>query len=110
MSYTSNLTMVYLPTTSFRNIKGEFKAKAAVVSGEGGLLSFSNSTISNGQSLGVEMQPEAIAFGALTADTAPASVGFPEYIDEFDSDIPTQGFSSIPEAIKDIRQGKVNCL
>nr|POF22894.1 bifunctional riboflavin biosynthesis protein riba 1, chloroplastic [Quercus suber] len=41
------------------------------------------------------------------ADTAPTSGAFPIENDEFDLDCPTKGFSSIPEAIEDIRQGKM---
>ena len=116
--------MVYLASTSFNSMKGEVKVRAAVVSGEGDLLSYSNgndviskNTFSSDEPLGVEMQPDArvemqpdaIAFGALSADTAPTSVGFPEDSDEFDLDSPTVGFASIPEAIEDIQQGKVSC-
>ncbi|XP_050260521.1 bifunctional riboflavin biosynthesis protein RIBA 1, chloroplastic isoform X2 [Quercus robur] len=41
------------------------------------------------------------------ADTALTSGAFPIENDEFDLDSPTKGFSSIPEAIEDIRQGKM---
>ncbi|GAB4838518.1 hypothetical protein Ancab_028064 [Ancistrocladus abbreviatus] len=53
------------------------------------------------------MQSDAISFGTLAADTAPVSVGFPTNNDEFDLDSPSEGFSSIPGAIEDIRQGKI---
>lgn len=39
---------------------------------------------------------------------APTASGFPLENDEFDLDMPSEGFSSIPEAIEDIRQGKVS--
>jgi hypothetical protein len=38
---------------------------------------------------------------------APIIDGFSADDDELDLDLPTEGFSSIPEAIEDIRQGKV---
>ncbi|XAR53033.1 GTP cyclohydrolase II [Bertholletia excelsa] len=58
-------------------------------------------------SSGVERQPDAIAFRTLAAETTPAIVSFPIENGEFDLDHPTEGFSSIPEAIEDIRQGKM---
>lgn len=88
-----------------------------LVSGEGDLLSYPNgynlatkSALVDDQSVGIEVQPDVIALGALAADTAPTTIGFPIDSDEFDLDSPTEGFSSIPEAIEDIRQGKVGCL
>ncbi|KAL7199786.1 hypothetical protein ACSBR2_021980 [Camellia fascicularis] len=56
---------------------------------------------------GIEIQLDAIAFGTLGAETTPATFGFPIDNDEFDLDYPTKAFSSIPEAIEDIRQGKM---
>lgn len=95
-------------------IKRVGKTRAAIVSDEGDLLSYSSgsntapngSFIQNG-SAGIELQPDAIAFGTLTADTASIPSGFPIDDNEFDLDRPTEGFSSIPEAIEDIRQGKM---
>lgn len=85
-----------------------------MLSGEGGLLSYSNdendTAITDDQSVGIEIQPDAIAFGTLGADTALTTNGFPIDNDEFDLDHPTEGFSSIPDAIEDIRQGKVGCF
>lgn len=59
---------------------------------------------------GTEIQPDAVAFATLSAEIIPTSMGFYSDDDEFDLDRPTEGFSSIPEAIEDIRQGKVSCL
>ncbi|XP_065870170.1 bifunctional riboflavin biosynthesis protein RIBA 1, chloroplastic [Euphorbia lathyris] len=95
-------------------LRGVGKTRAAVVSDEGDLLSYSNGNntaakgtfIQNG-SVGIKLQSDSIAFGTLTADTAPSSNGFPIDDDEFDLDHATQGFSSVPEAIEDIRQGKM---
>lgn len=96
------------------SIKGVGKTRATLVSGEGDLLSFTtdgnglaNKTLVGDESVGIEIQPDAVAFGALTADIAPTTSGFPVDNDEFDLDRPTEGFASIPEAIEDIRQGKV---
>ncbi|CAL5434336.1 unnamed protein product [Camellia sinensis] len=60
-----------------------------------------------GKPAGIEIQPDAIAFGTLGAETTPATFGFPIDNDEFVLDYPTKAFSSIPEAIEDIRQGKM---
>lgn len=94
--------------------KGAVKIRATLVSGEGDLLSYTNgkdllenSTLDSDKPVGIEMQPDALAFGSLSADTAPTTSGFPVNNDECDLDWPTQGFASIPEAIKDIRHGKV---
>lgn len=105
---TSNLAFVNLGYKSCFNIKRDTITRAALLSGEGDLLSYTNgkSTLTSDQSIGIEIQPDAIAFGTLTADSIPTSTGFPVDNDEFDLDSPTEGFSSIPEAIEDIRQGK----
>lgn len=99
------------------SIKGVGKGKAMLISGGGDLLSYPNghnlamkNALVDDQSLGIEVQPDVIALGALAADTAPTTVGFPIDSDDFDLDSPTEGFSSIPEAFEDIRQGKVSCL
>ncbi|XP_024317660.1 probable bifunctional riboflavin biosynthesis protein RIBA 1, chloroplastic isoform X2 [Brachypodium distachyon] len=52
------------------------------------------------------VQADAAAFGTIAADMAPVVDGFSADDDELDLDLPTEGFSSIPEAIDDIRQGK----
>ncbi|CAO2814769.1 unnamed protein product [Amaranthus hypochondriacus] len=100
----SNLAMVCLRSKSLRKGKGTFRTRAAVVSGEGDLLSYSSNTGVLGHN---EMLTDAVALGALSADTAPTSVGFGMEDDECDLDRPTPGFASIPEAIEDVRQGKM---
>ncbi|CAO2188628.1 unnamed protein product, partial [Urochloa humidicola] len=52
------------------------------------------------------VQADAVALGTIAADMAPVVDGFSADDDELDLDSPTEGFSSIPEAIEDIRQGK----
>ncbi|CAI9287039.1 unnamed protein product [Lactuca saligna] len=47
------------------------------------------------------------ALGTLSAETTPTMNSFSNEADEYDLDQPTTGFSSIPEAIEDIRQGKM---
>ncbi|KAK1264263.1 hypothetical protein QJS04_geneDACA009324 [Acorus gramineus] len=53
-----------------------------------------------------ELPADAISLGTISADISPAANDF--FIDnsECDLDIPSEGLSSIPEAIEDIRQGK----
>lgn len=99
------------------SFKGVAKVRAALVSGEGDVLSFPNGNgvlaekagFFNGvveQQTGIETQPpDAIGFGSLAAEITPTTSGF--FADEYDLDRPTEGFASIPEAIEDIRQGKV---
>lgn len=115
--HSSYLAFVKLATKSSISIKGVGKTRATLISGEGDLLAYPNgnnlvaeSTGADDQLVGIELQPDAIAFGALAADTAPTTFGFSSDDDEFDLDSPTEGFSSIPEAIEDIRQGKVSCF
>ncbi|KAE8672782.1 Bifunctional riboflavin biosynthesis protein RIBA 1 [Hibiscus syriacus] len=95
-------------------IKSGVKTRAALASGEGNVLSYSNGTDASAncslfrdKSGGIEVQQDAMAFGTLAADTTPISNGFPIDNDDFDLDRPTEGFASIPEAIEDIRQGKM---
>lgn len=95
-------------------IKSGGKTRAALVSGEGSILSYSNGddattngTLFRDKSVEIEAQQDAIAFGTLAADAAPISNGFPIDNDDSDLDRPTEGFASILEAIEDIRQGKV---
>lgn len=47
-------------------------------------------------------------FQNVAADAVSISNGFPVDNDEFNLDRATEGFASIPEAIEDIRQGKVS--
>ena len=101
------------------SFKVDSRARAALVFGEGDFLSYPNSNSVPGHSTdnnkedqptGFEIQPDAVAFGAFSAEITPTSISFFTDDDEFDLDHPTEGFSSIPEAIEDIRQGKVSCL
>ncbi|XVF01537.1 hypothetical protein REPUB_Repub04eG0097500 [Reevesia pubescens] len=112
--YTPDLALIQSGSRSSFVIKSVGKTRAALVSGEGDLLSYSNGngastngTLFKDKSVGIEPQQDAIAFGTLAADTAPIINGFPIDNDEFDLDLPTEGFASIPEAIEDIRQGKM---
>ncbi|KAG1366552.1 Bifunctional riboflavin biosynthesis protein RIBA 1, chloroplastic [Cocos nucifera] len=53
------------------------------------------------------LQAEAVSLETISADMAPVVDGFSVDNDELDLECPTEGFSSIPEAIEDIRQGKL---
>ncbi|KAL7199802.1 hypothetical protein ACSBR2_021993 [Camellia fascicularis] len=113
--YTTDSSLVHLGGKSFFSIKSDGRTKAALLSREGGDLrshpkganTVARSTLIVDLSAGIETQPESIAFGTLGAETTPATFGFPVDNDEFDLDYPTKAFSSIPEAIEDIRQGKM---
>ncbi|KAJ6929271.1 hypothetical protein NC652_013216 [Populus alba x Populus x berolinensis] len=92
---------------------GRAGAGASSISGEGDVLSYPNDNIVSGQdkfvnrSPGVELQPDAIGFGTLSAEITPSTGGFFADNDECDLDRPTEGCASIPEAIEDIHQGKM---
>lgn len=74
-----------------------------------------------GETSGIRTQPGEIelAFGTLAAETIPTTTttttttttasGFFSN-DEYDLDRPTAGFSSVPEAVEDIRKGKVSTM
>lgn len=81
-----------------------FRIKATLTSGRGVWVSYPNS---NG--VGTEGQRDVAAFGTPGIDTAvPAGSGFSDDDDdEYDFDTPTEGFASVPEAIEDVRNGKV---
>lgn len=88
------------------------KSASALFSREANLLLSSaastvacNALISN-LSSGIQVHSDAVVLGALSADTAPITSVTVDR-DEFDLDLPSQGFSSIPEAIEDILKGKV---
>ena len=95
---------------------GRAGAGASSISGEGDVLSYPNDNIVSGQDMfvnqspGVELQPDAIGFGTLSAEITPSTGGFFADNDEYDLDRPTEGCASIPEAIEDIHQGKVRPL
>ncbi|KAL0757054.1 hypothetical protein Bca101_094722 [Brassica carinata] len=77
--------------------------RMGVMSEEGGVFSSSSSKSNNG-SMGIELQPDLVSFGTLAAEMIPTTMVSSE---EFDLDRPTDGFASIPQAIEDIRQGKL---
>ncbi|OMO63539.1 3,4-dihydroxy-2-butanone 4-phosphate synthase, RibB [Corchorus olitorius] len=113
--HTADLALRQLRSRSSFVIKSVGKTRAAIVSGEGDLLSYSNGNgaSTNGslfgdKSVGIDSQQDATALGTLAADTAAISGNdFNIENDEFDLDRPTKGFASIPEAIEDVRQGKM---
>ncbi|KAK4252789.1 hypothetical protein QN277_014331 [Acacia crassicarpa] len=99
----SDLPFVHLNSKFSPSDNGVSIPKATLTSGGGDLRSYSNGN----ESVGLGVQPDEIAFGALVADSVVTTNGFPVDEDEFDMDSPTEGFASIPEAIEDIRQGKM---
>ncbi|GAB2302305.1 Bifunctional riboflavin biosynthesis protein RIBA 1, chloroplastic [Dionaea muscipula] len=110
----TNLSTIHPGCKSFHHIKTKVRMRAAIASGEGDQLSRSSHLDARGQSTLINDQPveppvqlDAVVLGALSADTAPISIMFPMDSDELDLDHPTKNFSSIPEAIEDIRRGKM---
>jgi len=86
------------------------RIKATLISGGGDLLSYPKSNdIAIGKNLvGDESVRIGVQYnGTPAVDTGITSNVFSVDGDEFDLDSPTAGFASIPEAIEDIRQGKV---
>lgn len=115
-TYLHGLYRVTLPSNhpSKFSIKTTGKVKAAVISREDDLLSFTNgiAPLSNGSLIDDRteepLEADSVSLGTLAADSAHAPAnGFVTEDDDFELDLPTPGFSSIPQAIEDIRQGKV---
>lgn len=106
----SNVAMVSLGSKSLRKARGKVRTMAAILSEQDDLLPYSSHNGLLGRNDLHEMQADAVALGALSADTAPTSVGFAVEDDECDLDHATAGFASITEAIEDVRQGKVSLV
>ncbi|CAL1377613.1 unnamed protein product [Linum trigynum] len=97
-----------------RSSRNGVNSRASVISGEGDLLAFprkdtqdifATDNVTNSLS-GIELQPDVVDFATLSAEMTPTRTSFSLDNDEYDLDRPTEGFSSIPDAIEDIRQGK----
>ncbi|KAL5556488.1 hypothetical protein UlMin_038724, partial [Ulmus minor] len=111
---TSDVLSANLTRKMSLGLKADFKARAAFISGENDCLPYPNNNrgaeVDNcvnkkdGGLNGMEMQSDAAAFGTLAAETTPITSSF---FSEYDLDCPTEGFSSVGEAIRDIRQGKL---
>lgn len=89
-----------------------FRVKSALTSGGGDLLSYPKNTneIIIGKDLVVGAESILIkeqSNGTPASDSGIPSTFFSADYNDYDLDIPAEGFSSIPEAIEDIRQGKV---
>ncbi|PWA34085.1 bifunctional riboflavin biosynthesis protein RIBA 1, chloroplastic [Artemisia annua] len=105
---------LHLGTRTSSKSKGDGRLRASLLPIDGGFpvnqkRINANGVDKNGVSVssGIVIQPDSIALGTLSAETTPAMSGFSTGADEYDLDQPTAGFSSIPEAIEDIRQGKM---
>lgn len=100
----SDLAFVRLSSKFPSCLNAVSRIKAALTSGGGDLK--------DEDMVGLESaQPDPVALGILGVDTGLTSSGFADdNDDDFDSDSPTKGFASIPEAIEDIRNGKVVTL
>lgn len=93
------------------------KATFAVLCGEDDILPYSyNNGAASGKNVISDEQvlPKRVhvnsnggAFGTPAAEITPTTRDFFPNEDVYDLDVPTEGFSSIPEAIEDVRQGKV---
>ncbi|KAJ0681842.1 putative GTP cyclohydrolase II, 3,4-dihydroxy-2-butanone-4-phosphate synthase [Helianthus annuus] len=103
---------LHLGTRSCPKSKGDGRLRASLLPTDGSFPVNEkriNGLEKNGVSVSsdVVIQPDSIALGTLAAETTPSMNDFSTAADEYDLDQPTPGFSSIPEAIEDIRQGKM---
>lgn len=109
----SSLSFARKFPSSFKSGSGILRA--TLLSGEDDVWSrFNNqgaekgSFVNNGvEQTVMQRQPDDIAFGTPAAVITPNRSEFFSDVDEFDLDHAVEGFSSIPEAIEDIRQGKM---
>ncbi|XP_054803305.1 bifunctional riboflavin biosynthesis protein RIBA 1, chloroplastic-like [Prosopis cineraria] len=92
----SDLAIVRLNSKFLPSVRSVGKIKATLISGGDDIVLNSN---------GNNVEKQAIGHGIQATNTVATSMGFPVDNDEFD--LPTEGFASIPEAIEDIRQGKM---
>ncbi|KAH1251017.1 Bifunctional riboflavin biosynthesis protein RIBA 1, chloroplastic [Glycine max] len=113
---TSGYKSDFMLASPIRKVKFSFKVDKmrAVISGEGDLLSHPNNYNSPRQldklaeePIKIRQQLDTFAFGTVSDEINPTINGFFADRNEYDLDCPTQGFSSIPDAIADIRQGKL---
>lgn len=103
----SDLAFVRLSSKFPSCLNAVSRIKAALTSGGGDLK---NEDLVGVESVGTVAQPDAVVLETMGADTALTGSGFADDNDDFDSDSPTKGFASIPEAIEDIKNGKVITL
>lgn len=89
------------------SVNGVRRTRAALSSGEGELLSYPNGNGVPWHSTKLKDQPTLIQSKTGTTATEISPTGFLSENDKHDLDCATAGFASIPEAIEDIRQGKL---
>lgn len=90
-------------------LQGDSGFKTIPRTGDDDIVSHRTDTINRDKSasIGSMLQADNVMVGTDVADLAPEIDEFSSYDDNPDLDSPTGGFSSIPEAIEDIRQGKL---
>ncbi|AES63488.1 putative GTP cyclohydrolase II, 3,4-dihydroxy-2-butanone-4-phosphate synthase [Medicago truncatula] len=108
----NDFPLVKLNYKSSSTHSAAFRVKSALASGGGDLLSYPKNTndIIIGKDLVVGTQSILVqeqSNGTPTSDSGIPSTFFSADYNDYDLDIPAEGFSSIPEAIEDIRQGKM---
>ncbi|KAJ6791761.1 putative bifunctional riboflavin biosynthesis protein RIBA 1, chloroplastic [Iris pallida] len=89
--------------------QGDSGFKTIPRTGDDDIVSHHTDTINGDKSASISsmLQADNVVVGTDVADLAPETDEFSSYDDNLDLDSPTEGFSSIPEAIEDIRQGKL---
>ncbi|KAK6946342.1 3,4-dihydroxy-2-butanone 4-phosphate synthase, RibB [Dillenia turbinata] len=109
IGYASDLAFIRMSSNSAAGLKGHYCTRAAAISNDGDIYLYPNGnagmikdSIFGDQHVGIEMQPESMAFGTLPAHIAPTNCSFPNDDGEFDLDQPSKGFNSIQEAIEDM--------
>lgn len=108
-SVPSNLTPISLRRATCFALQGEGGFKTMPRPGDDEIVSYTTDTINLGNkgSITSMLQADYLVVGKDVADLDPETDEFSYYDDKLDLDFPTEGFSSIPEAIEDIRQGKL---
>lgn len=100
---TSNLTSTGSRKAACYALKTDGEFPTVPISSEGEMLP----DIDQDNAIVTSMlQSDAVALGTIAADMAAVTDDFSIDNGELDLDCPTEGFSSISEAIEDIRQGK----
>ncbi|ONK74140.1 uncharacterized protein A4U43_C03F3180 [Asparagus officinalis] len=104
----SNATTISLKRATCFALQGDGGFQTITRSDDDDILSHPSDTVNGDKNTSVDsmLQADDVAVGTNAADVASVTDEFSSYDDEVDLDYPTEGFSSIPEAIEDIRQGK----
>lgn len=103
------MTRISLRKATCFVLQGDGPFQTATKLDDGDTLTHPNGIVDGQKNISISniIQAADVAVDTNVTDVTFATDEFSSYDDGRDLDCPTQGFASIPEAIEDIRQGKV---